>query len=109
MRQNLRGGYRGVQAMDEGSSNAKGEADSPEEQNQIRQSDPYDHGGGQAGLVPREGPTLIAPEKPTATCDECEHPVTLHDEDGFCTVPGCGCEGPDEEPYPEAPLIRSDY
>ena len=52
---------------------------------------------------------VVRTEEPAAICEECKHSPTLHDEDGFCTVCGCDCEGADDEELPEAPLIRNDY
>jgi len=95
--------------MSEGSGNDKAGSELPGEQKQIPQRDP-DHHGRQAGPVTGEGRALIVPsEEPAATCEECKHSLTLHDDDGFCTVSGCDCEGADDEACPEAPLIRSDY
>jgi hypothetical protein len=55
------------------------------------------------------GEQIEPSEEPGTTCEECTHSLTLHDEDGFCTVSGCGCEGASDEAFPEAPLIRNDY
>jgi hypothetical protein len=80
------------------------------EQQQIPQRDPVLHGGGQAGPVAGGGRALVVPsEEPDAPCEECTHSLRLHDEDGFCTLSGCDCEGADDEMCPEAPLIRNDY
>ncbi len=62
------------------------------------------------GPVTGELRALVVPfQKPGAICEECTHPLTLHDEDGFCTVSCCDCEGAGDEGCPEAPLIRNDY
>ena len=96
--------------MSEGAGNVKAESDLPGEQQQIPQRPPDHHGGGHAGLRTGGGRARIEPsEEPGATCEECTHSLTFHDEDGFCTVSGCGCEGADDEACPEAPLIRNDY
>lgn len=93
-----------------GSGNVKAESVLPGEQKQLPQRDPDHHGGGQAGLGTAEGLPLILPsQEPRATCEECEHWLSLHDEDGFCTASCCDCEGADDAACPEAPLVRYDY
>jgi hypothetical protein len=66
-----------------GSINVRGQADLPDERKQV-----FD--GDQAG----EDPSLVGPSGGSIhVCGRCGHLLKLHDEQGFCTVPGCGCTG----------------